>query len=197
MELNDKVKETINDLKSKAEKLKQHLELSTSDASKEFEIQKEKLQDWLDENDINSDKFKYKSEEAKKEIQTNLEELQVQLALGKAEGEEAIRNQAKVLNQKIHKLKTQLENDDKIQTFKQKTNTKLLELSDTFEILSLKFQYDIEEGKEIWEEKKKEINNEINQLTNELENIKSKSSEKINEFIDGTSTWWNNIKKTF
>ncbi len=197
MDLNDKLKNTLEELKTKADNLKNKLNLSTADARKEFDIQTEKVKEWMDDNDINSESFKHKSKEAKQELKTMFDELQLQISLGKAEGEDAIKEQSKKVKEQIYKIKIELDKDDKFQKIKNGASEKFNELSDTISILSTKFEYDIEDGKEIWEEKKKEINKEIDGWSDEFEELKNKSTEKFDEVSKEVSSVWNKIKKSF
>ena len=197
MDLNDKLKDAFDNLKSKSEKLKDKLNLSAEDARKEFEVQTGNMQQWMDDNDINSEAFKHKSNEAKQELKTMFEELQVQLALGKADSEEAIREHSKKIKDKVHQIKVEIDKDEKFKSVKNNAYEKLNELNDTISILSTKFQFDIEDGKELWEEKKKEINKEIDSWSDEFEELKEKSAEKLEEVSKEVSNIWNKIKKSF
>ena len=197
MDLNDKLNNAFEDLKIKAEKLKDKLDLNTADARKEFDYQAEKMKDWMNENDINSESFKHNNEEAKEKLKILFEELQVQLTLGKAESEDAIREQSKKVKGQIQKIKIEIDKDDQFQKIRKGAYEKLEELNDTISILSMKFEYDIEDGKEMWEEKKKEINKEIDNWNNEFEEIKNKSADKIEEVTEEISKVWSKIKKSF
>lgn len=197
MDLNDKLKDTISDIKSKTEKLKGKLNLNAEDAKKEFNFQVEKLQQWMDENDINSETFKDKSDEAKVEIKTAFEELQLQMALAKADGEDYIKENSKKINEKINKIKLEIEKDSRFKELNKNAHSTLDELSDTISILSIKFQYDIEDGKEIWEEKKNEISKEIDSLSDEFDKLKEMSSQKMDEVSEEVSNLWRKFRKSY
>lgn len=197
MDLNDKLKNTFEELKSKAEKLKEKLNMSTQDARREFDIQIDKMQEWIDDNNVNSDGFKHVSDETKKSLTVMFEELQVQLALAKADGEDAIKEHSRKLNHKIHNIKVEIDKDKRYQVLKKDAYSKLEELNDTISILATKFEFDIEDGKELWEEKKIEINKGIDSWSDEFENIKNKSFQKIEEISDEASKIWSKIKKSF
>ena len=197
MDLNDKLKGAYEDLKSKAEKLKEKLNLSAEESRKEFDVQIDNMQQWMDDNDINSETFKHKSEEAKVELKTMFEELQLQIALAKADGEDSIKEHSRTINEKIHKIKVEIDKDSRFKEFKKDASSTLAELSDTISILSTKFQYDIEDGKEAWEEKKKEINKEVDNWSDEFKELKDKSSQKIDGISEEASKLWGKIKKSF
>jgi translation elongation factor EF-G len=196
MDLNNKVKDSIDDFKQKIENLKQKIDLEKDDAIEEFEIQKEKLQKWINENGINSETFKNKTDITKLQLKIALEELQHQLSLGKIEGEDAIKKQSEIINEKINKLKNEIEKDKNINSFKHEAHSTLVELTDTFEILSLKFKYEVEDGKELWEEKKKELSKEIDSWNDKFEQLKNKSSDKIDDVSSEASKLWNSLKKS-
>jgi translation elongation factor EF-G len=196
MDLNNKVKDSIDDFKQKIENLKQKIDLEKDDAIEEFEIQKEKLQKWINENGINSETFKNKTDITKLQLKIALEELQHQLSLGKIEGEDAIKKQSEIINEKINRLKNEIEKDKNINSFKHEAHSTLVELTDTFEILSLKFKYEVEDGKELWEEKKKELSKEIDSWNDKFEQLKNKSSDKIDDVSSEASKLWNSLKKS-
>jgi len=197
MDLKDKLKNTIEELKSKAEMLKEKLDLNADDARKEFDAQVDKMKEWMDDNDINSGSFNYKSKEAKEDLKIMFEDLQEQLKAGRVEGEDEIRKQSKKIKEQINKIKNEIDTDDKFQKVKGKAYERLDELNDIISILGTKLEYDIEDGKEVWKNKKKEINKEIDNLSNEFDELKNKSASKIEEVSKEVSDVWKKIKKTF
>jgi phage-related minor tail protein len=197
MELNDKLKETFGNLKTRAEKLRVQINLGAKEAQDEFEIQKKNMQEWLDDNKLTSDNFKDMSSAQIEELKIMYEELQVQLALGRAEGEDAIKEQSKNIQKKIHDIKFKIDKDEQYQNLKTESYEKLDELNDMFFIFNKKFQYDLEDGKNLWEEKKNEIYKEIDSWNVELDEIKKESSEKLENFSDEISKAWNHFKKAF
>jgi len=197
MELNDKVKETINNLKQKAERVRVQLNLGSMEARDEFEIQKKKMQEWLRENDISTESFKNLSSEQLEELKIKYKELREQLALGKAEGEEMLREQSKNIHKTINDIKYKIEKDEQFRNLKKESYEKLDELNDMFFVLNTKFKYDLEDGKDLWEEKKEEINKEFYSWSKELDELKEESTQKIDNFSEEISKAWKYFKKGF
>ncbi|MCK5782351.1 MAG: hypothetical protein KAH10_07150 [Flavobacteriales bacterium] len=197
MELNDQVKEAIENIKVKVDRLRVELNLGSKDARDEFEKQKKNLQSWIAENELDIESLKGLSDEQARELKIKFEELQVQLALGRAESEENLREQSKKINRSIHEIKVKIESDKQYENFKKETHEKLEEFHDTFFVLKNMFEYDIEDGKKMWEEKKEEISKEIDSLSVESEEFINMVSEKFEDFTEEISSAWGSFKKTF
>ncbi|MEN8138930.1 MAG: hypothetical protein ABFR62_10910, partial [Bacteroidota bacterium] len=158
MEFSDQLKSTIEDLKIKAEKLRIQLNLGSMEARDEFEHQKKRMQDWIRDNDISVESLKNLSAHQAEELQIKFEELQLQLALGRAESEEMLRDQAKNIHSSIHEMQVKLAQDENYKNLKKESIDALDDINDTFFILKTKFDHEIDEQKEEWDEKKERIN---------------------------------------
>lgn len=197
MEFSDQLKSTIEDLKIKAEKLRIQLNLGSMEARDEFEHQKKRMQDWIRDNDISVESLKNLSAHQAEELQIKFEELQLQLALGRAESEEMLRDQAKNIHSSIHEMQVKLAQDENYKNLKKESIDALDDINDTFFILKTKFDHEIDEQKEEWDEKKERINKGLDSLIDDAEKLKNKSADKASNFSSEISKAWHHFKKAF
>ena len=92
MDLKETIKGKLEEWKSDIESLQLTLHLGKADASDEFEKQKQNLSKWLTEA---KEKLVEIKDEKATDLKTKIEELELQAALGKAEGEDELKKQQK------------------------------------------------------------------------------------------------------
>ncbi|MEN8138728.1 MAG: hypothetical protein ABFR62_09885, partial [Bacteroidota bacterium] len=71
------------------------------------------------------------------------------------------------------------------------------DINDTFFILKTKFDHEIDEQKEEWDEKKERINKGIESMIDDAENLKDQSADKLGHFSSEISKAWGHFKKAF
>ena len=109
MEIKKLIEEKYNQSLSYLEDLNLQVHLGKEEAKQAFEQQKKEIGTWAQ---MMSDKIAASKEFTEEEIQNarvELEELRLQVALGKAETKEAIEEQRKAITQKLNRVHGQLE----------------------------------------------------------------------------------------
>ena len=200
--LKGKVQEKLNNWKASAEHLNVQLHLGAEEAKDEFEKQKNKLGDWLEIQNKKLDNTKDISREKAVQIKAALEELQVQAALGKAETEDALKEQQKKLSNGIHNLKVLINKN--YNRVKENTTEFTEEISETlddyhtrFDLFRLQTHLAKMDANESWNKKKKELSAKLHDLNVNLERKKEKATEKLDDFSDEMSEAWSHIRKAF
>ncbi|MCK5825118.1 MAG: hypothetical protein KAG96_06900 [Ichthyobacteriaceae bacterium] len=189
------VNKIIDDLKARGERLKIKFDLSKIDAENEFEYQKEKMNSWIDENDFSIESIKGTSETQIELIKTKIDELKVQLALGRAESEEALREQAKNLTIKLHEIRVELEKNKKLNNFKDETKDIMDEFNESFIALKANFMKGVDDVD--WDRYKYEAQDKFDKFSKEAEELKGESTEKIEAFKVEVQKAWSNFRKSF
>ena len=187
--LKAKVLEKLNSWKASAEHINVQLHLGTEEAKDEFEKQKNKLGDWIDIQYKKLDNTKDISREKAIQIKAALEELQVQAALGKAETEDALKEQQKKLSNGIHNLKVLINKN--YSRIKENTTEFTEEISETlddyhtrFDLFRLQTHLAKMDANESWNEKKKELSAKLHDISISLEHKKERASEKLDDFSE-------------
>ena len=197
-----RIQEKLTNWKNSAEHLHVQLHLGAEEAKDEFEKQKRNLDDWIEIQSKKLQGVKDISLEKATQIKTAMEELRVQAALGKAETEDALKEQQTKLSNGIHNLKLLInKNYSKV---KGNTTDVIEEINETlddyhtrFDLFRLQTHLAKMDANESWNEKKKEISAKLNDLGRRIEREKEKASERLDDFSDEMSEAWNHIRKAF
>jgi hypothetical protein len=200
--LKEKAIEKINRLKSQAEQLNLQLHLGVKEAKESFEDQKKEIVKWADSAKKQLEGMKELGNEKMTELKTLLEELQVQAALGKAETQEAFEKQQKIISQKIQELKTGIGKanksaSEKAKEFSENFEEKVDGFQERFDLFRLQFHLGKAEAKELWEQKKKDLDEELQSLDKKLEKAKSEAGEYWDNFEDEITKSWKHLKNAF
>jgi len=200
--LKGRIQEKLNSWKDSAEHLHVQLHLGAEEAKDEFEKQKRNLDDWIKIQSKKLHSVKDISQEKASQIKTALEELQVQAALGKAETEDALKEQQAKLSNSIHDLKLLINKN--YSRVKGNTTELIEEINETlddyhtrFDLFRLQTHLAKMDTTESWNEKKKELSAKLNDLGKKLEREKEKASERLDDFSDEMSEAWSHIRKAF
>jgi len=200
--LKGRIQEKLNNWKNSAEHLNVQLHLGAEETKDEFEKQKRNLNDWIDIQSKKLHNVKDISHEKALQIKTAMEELQVQAALGKAETEDALKEQQMKLSNDIHNLKLLINKN--FSRVKGNTTELLEEINETlddyhtrFDLFRLQTHLSKMGANESWNEKKKELSAKLNDLGARIERKKEKASERMDDFSDEMSEAWSHIRKAF
>ncbi|GEM_PF-1013869 len=180
-----------------------HLNLETDEITEAFENQKAKFQSFLTESAAKLDEkaAELKLSEKATNLRSRLEELQLQLALGKAETRDAFEEQREKLDTSLNEAGTEYK------AFKEKAEEQYHHLADEFHEVTEKFRTKMEvlrlqyalakaDMKEEFAEKKVEISQKLQELRNKSEADKEKAEDKWDEFKEEISEAYNNFKET-
>lgn len=170
-EIKEKVLSIANIVKSKIEGLEVQLTLGKADAEDWLEEEKKKFIDFIGRAKNTVEKAENIRKEKKEELIVKCEELQVQLALGKAESREAFEAQKSKIDVAMKNLQKVAQNvDDKLSDIPGLLANSGSQLISKLEAFEVQFELGKAESKDILEEKKKEISNQIKKLKKKLEN---------------------------
>jgi hypothetical protein len=201
-EIRETIDRKLDGLEKRASALNAQLNRSKDNAVEELEARKSQLGDVLKT-------FKTKIEESKEvvdakktEIQSRLEQLQVQLALGKAETRDALEEQKKKISDAVKTLETNIdEGIDDAATGFESIKQDLVELSDALdaemESLDAKFEMEKVTKKAEFEEQKKKLADKIEAFRNDLSVKKGIAEEKTAAFESQVIKGFDQIKHAF
>ncbi|MCI4667332.1 MAG: hypothetical protein MRZ79_04165 [Bacteroidia bacterium] len=166
------------------EELEIDLQLSEDEIINSFENHKNNLTQNIDSF---SQMANEKLGETAKGLQTKLDELRVQLALGKAESKEAYEKQRTELNTALHNVSAEY---DKVveqagETFeeaKEGLGEQLSKFQSKLDVFRLHFHLGMAEAKDDYEEKKKELNQELGKMKSKVKEAEEKGSDKWEDF---------------
>lgn len=199
MEFKDTVKKKLEEWKSDIESLQLTLHLGKADAADEFEKQKTNLSKWLAEAKIKLGDVK---DENAIKLKTKLEELELQAALGKADSEDALKEQQQKINRAIHELKHSVKESygktgDKGTEFSELVDQKLGHFHTQFDLFRLHFHLGKKDGQEIWEDKKKEIDKQLTDLNEKMDKMKESTLDTWEDVSENVSKAWNDFTSSF
>lgn len=198
----EEIKEKLNDWKGQIEHLNVQLHLGTSEAKEEFEKQKKKLGIWIDETKLKLSDLENEGMENATALKSSLEDLRVQTALGKAETEDALKEQRKNLSLGIQEFQRKADifhnaSEIKIREFAEYTSNQLDDFQTTFDLFRLHFHLGKSDFEEEWKDKKREISNKIHDLKSKLEQKSEETSENWDDFSSEMSEAWKHVKSAF
>jgi hypothetical protein len=181
--MKDQMKEFVSSWQQRLEEMQVQYSLGKMDASETFEKQKDQLRGMLVSMKENIDKATDLAEDKAAEMRNKLEELRLQLALGKADGMDAFELQRKKIELAMH---------DFYQTGKQHFSSnyeKGLELFDRqseafktgLDIVKIQYNLAKMDAKEEVEEKKKELNDKIVELNNQFKTMQASAMENMED----------------
>lgn len=201
--LEDQFKELFNNWKASLEELRMQFNLGKMDASEAFETQKKHLRGLIEGMKLNVDKATDMAEENAQKLRAKLDELMVQLNLGKAETKELYEEQRKKIDialQEVYaagKLAYHGNYTYMMELFD--NNTKAFKTG--LDIVKLQFALGKMEAKEEAEKARKEMNEKIaelqvfaekaQQLTKEnLEEWSKQMKEGMEKMNSWMADWW-------
>ena len=106
--LRSKINSSLEKAKQEIEELSVQFSLGKAEAADKFESVKKDFLSKVNEWKIKGEQFKSSGEEKSHTLKAKLEELQVQLALGKAEAKELFHEQKKKIMQSISDLESEI-----------------------------------------------------------------------------------------
>ena len=200
------IRETINSkldgLEKRASALEAQLNRSKDNAVEELETRKRQLGDALNTFKTKIEESKEVADAKKTEIQSRVEKLQVQLALGKAETRDALDEQKNKISDAVKTLESNIDEgiEDAVTGF-ETTKKNLVELSDALdaEMESLGAQFEMQKAakKAEFEEQKKKLADKIEAFRNDLSVKKGTAEEKATAFESQFVKGFDQIKHAF
>lgn len=197
--LKGKIEQRLQQLRASAEHLNVQLHLGAAEARDEFEVQKKKLAELVD---TAQEKLKDFEEEKTQKLKTTIDELRVQAALGKAETEDALEEQAKKINKGLHQVKQDLSKtahkaEGKASHLVDETKHQFDDIHTRLDLIRLRTHLGKKEVEQTWDEKKKELSHKLHEFNQKLEKGKDVAEDKWEHFADEISVAWDHLKKAF
>lgn len=185
----EKAKKNVDNLKEKVNKAELQIDLNQEEAKDKYEEEKSEFCKIVDETIEKFGKLKDTGREKAKDLKTKLEELRVQLALGKADGKDEFKRQKENIDDKL---------DSFVHLCKEKkdiADDKVDELSEDFKVKSKQFRTQLDlfrvqlaigkaDAGDYVEEKKKDLKIQIHELKQKLEKVKDIADDKLEDFSE-------------
>lgn len=183
-QMEEQIKKFAADWQKSIEELKMQFSLGKMDAGDAFEKQKDAMRNMVVNLKEQLDKATDVAEEKGAELKAKLEELKVQLALGKADGTDAFEMQKKKIELAMHEVYVE---GKKIFN---NNYTQLLQLFDSnaqafktgLEIVKLQFSLGKMEAKEEAENARKEIQEKMQELGEQFKATQQTAMQNLEEF---------------
>jgi hypothetical protein len=195
--LTDKI---INGLKKAIEELEQfrlQASLGKAEAKDVYEEVKKKFNLYVHEAKLQINGIKEIAKEKSTELKTALEELQVQLALGKAETKEIFEEQRKKITHALSSLEAFIHSNKTSNEY----YTKLMMESEKFklklDILHLQYKLSKLSKLEKMDEKKESLSKILSDIKNRLAKTEKEAEGKWDHFHEEISNAYSHLKKAF
>ena len=201
-EMRETIDSKLDGLEKRASALEAQLSRSRVAAIEELETRKRKLGDVLNTFKTKIEESKEVADEKKTEIQSRVEHLQVQLALGKAETRDALEEQKKKISDAVKTLEKNVDEgiEDTVTGF-ETMKEKFVGLSDALaaEMESLDAQFEMEKAakKADYQEQKRKLAAKIEAFRNDLSVKKGIAEEKATAFESQFVKGFDQIKHAF
>ena len=201
-EIRETIDRKLDGLEKRASALEAQLNRNKDNAVEALEARKRQLGDVLTTFKTKIDESKEVADEKKTEIQSRVEQLQVQLALGKAETRDALEEQKKKISDAVRTLESNIdEGIDATAAGFETLKQDLVELSDALdaEMESLHVQFEMEKAtkKAEFEDQKKKLAAKIEAFRNDLSVKRGIAEEKAGTFESQFVKGFDQIKHAF
>jgi len=198
----EKGERKLKEWKRNAEELNHQLHLGIAETKEEFEDQKKKLSLWLDSLEDTLGNAKEVSKEKFLSIKASMQELRLQIALGKTETIEHLHEQQRNIALGLHDLKQKL--SSVYGASKEEANDIIEEVSDQldsfhtrFDLFRLRMHLAKTDAEEDWNEKKKELAHKLAVVKARLIQAEKETDHKWESFSSEMSSAWRHFKKAF
>ena len=200
--IKEKAKEKLQAWKALAEQLNVQLHLGIAESKDEFEKQKKHLSSLIDATNKKLRILKGISQDSAIKLKSELEELQVQATLGKADTQDAFKDQQQKMAQKIHQLRQSISEfydstEENVKDFAEITDEMLNNYHTRFDLFRLQFHLGKKETEQAWEHRKKEVSEVLHHIKVKIDKGSEVSEEKWDNFSKEMSEAWNHVIKAF
>ena len=181
--ITDQTKQFMADWQKRLEEMQLQFSLGKMDAVEAFEKQKDQYKGMLLTFKENIDKGTGLAEEKAAEMKTKIEELRLQLSLGKADGMDAFEEQKKKIELAMHEL--YVANKGSLDEAYNKSLTMFDHNAEAFktglEIVKLQFSLAKMDAKDTLQDKQKEISEKMVELNGQFKTIQNAAMENVDE----------------
>jgi hypothetical protein len=205
-EIREAIDTKMDKWEASATAIEAQLQLSKEQAIEELEVRKKRLNETLEGFKSEILKAKGLADEKKSEIQTMFDELQVQLALGKAEARDAFEAQKKKIQRSIATLESTVDReldaagqsiDESLKKAANKFIAAAIGLEAQMEALEVQFEVKKAGAKAQFEQKKGQLVAQINEYKRQLEEKKQMAVDKAATFEKELSNGMSQIEQAF
>ncbi len=198
-ELRESIDAKLDKWEAGAAALEAQLELTKDKALERLESQKQQLRQALDRLKAEIEKSATVAAETKPKVLAQLDQLKVQLTLGKAETKDAYEAQKKKIKEAIASFQASVERE--VGEVSDAVTQELVAAENAIdaELDAMAAQFEIEKARQQgqFEQKKKELAEQIHLFKNDLKDKREKAGAKAATFEGEFSAGLDQIKKTF
>jgi hypothetical protein len=205
-EIREAIDTKLDKWEASATALEAQLQQSKEQAVEELEVRKKRLNETLEGFKSEILKAKGLADEKKTEIQTKFDELQVQLALGKAEARDAFEAQKKKIERSIATLESTV--DRELDAAGQSIDESLKKAANKFIVAAIGLeaqmeaftvQFEVKKAGAIaqFEQKKEQLISQIDEYKRQLEEKKRMARDKATTFEKELSNGMSQIEQAF
>jgi hypothetical protein len=195
--LTDKI---INGLKKAIEELEQfrvQAALGKAEAKDVYEEAKKKFNTYVHEAKLRLDGVKEIAKEKSIQLKTALEELQVQLALGKAETKELFEEQSKKITHALSSLEALIRSNKTSSEYYSKLMMETEKFKIKLDILRMQYKLNKLSKLEGLDEIKKDLSKKLSDIKNRLAKKEQEAEGKWEHFREEISYAYSHLKKAF
>lgn len=185
-------------LSEELEELREQVEANTEEqAAEKLETHKSSFTSFIDSSKDMLDGVL--SGDASLKARQSLDELRVQLALGKAESKEALDDQKHKLDQALHEVESRYSSlkdgaDDDFHKWTAEFGEWKEKLQTRMDITRLQYSLGKAEAKEEMEKKRQDLSHRLNSMKTTLDKIEGKGEDKVEEFTKELSESYSHFK---
>jgi hypothetical protein len=198
-EIREAIDTKLDKFEAEASAIESQLNLSKDNAIEKLETQKKQFADVLTGFKGKINESKAIAQEEKTKIQNQLENLRVQLALGKAESKAAYESQKKAIEDAIKSFESSI--DRELDEASDAVTSKLIgeanALGAQLDAMKVQFEREKAEGQAQFEEQKKELAAKILAFRQDLRDKKQMAVDKGTAFEGDLSTGLSQVKTAF
>ncbi len=192
-------KNDINWWQQKAEELRLQLHLGSKEAAEAYEKQKKEMANWAAELRNKLEQSKDKSSE---QLRQSLEELELQAALAKADGEDALKAQQARFENTLKKVEAEVNSyagkaDTAFDEFAEKAEAKFENWRMRMEVFHLQLHLGAKEASEEWEGMQLKAEQKLQKISSTIENAKKEGEAGWNNLKTEVKRSWDDIKSIF
>jgi len=198
-EIREAIDTKLDKYEAEASAIESQLNLSKDKAIEKLETQKKQFADVLTGFKAKINESKAIAQEEKTKIQNQLENLRVQLALGKAESKAAYESQKKAIEDAIKSFETSIDRelDEAVDAVTSKLIGEANALGAQLDAMKVQFERAKAEGQAQFEEQKKELAAKVQAFRQDLREKKQRAVNKGTAFESELSAGLSQVKTAF
>ena len=179
------------------EELRLQAALGKSEARDMYEETKKKLNNYVHEAKQRMEDAIILAKEKSKNLKTLFEELQVQLALGKADTKDMFEDQTKKIIKTLNEIESQIKKNKTSDVYYSKLQMEIERFRIKLDILKLRYKVNKLEAREEFEEKKSDFLKKLSDVKKRFLKKEEEAENKWEQFRNEISNAYSNLKKEF